>query len=67
MLTMSTNEQDVSFSTITLGGRWLLSQCSRCGALVVPPARGAAESEGQRLHITHHQQERTKQAPDRHG
>ena len=64
---MPTDEQDVSFSTVTVGGQWLLSQCSRCGALVAPPARGTADSEGQRLHIAHHQQERTKQAPGRDG
>jgi hypothetical protein len=62
---MRTHEQDVSFSTVTIGGLWLLSQCSRCGALVVPPARGAADSEGQRLHTAYHQQEQTNRAPDR--
>ena len=65
MLSMPTQEQDVRFSIVTVGGRWQLSQCSRCGALVGPPARGAADSEGQRLHIAHHQRERTSYAPDR--
>jgi hypothetical protein len=62
---MPTHEQRVSFSTVTVGGRWVLSQCISCGALVVPAVRGAADSEGQRLHIAYHQRERTNHAPDR--
>jgi hypothetical protein len=62
---MPTHDQHVRFSTVTIGGRWLLSQCSRCGVLVVPPAPGAADSEAQRLHIAYHQQEQTNHAPDR--
>ena len=47
------DDRDVSFLTVTIDGRWLLSQCSRCGALVVPLARGAADSEAQRLHVAY--------------
>lgn len=62
---MPTPEQAASFSTVSVGVGALLSQCSLCGVLVAPPARGASDSEGQRLHIAYHQRERTDQAPDR--